>query len=162
MDTFVCRALVAFTHHISGFGMVHGDPESSDEAARLPRVPLDAIDYLVDGGKIEAPSDLLQLDHDGDGLPGGSVTAPGDLNELRAQYHDLAGKKAFNGWDADELTRRIAMFAGSELREHPGTGEPMDAIPAQLTSDGSYEGTASLAGDEGDGEIGQADEAPAS
>lgn len=69
-------------------------------------------------GSWEPSDDLSQLDHDGDGRPGGSVTATGDdLPALRARYKDLVGKNPFNGWGADELSRRIA-----EL-DHDGDGE---------------------------------------
>lgn len=51
------------------------------------------------------------LDHDGDGHPGGS-TAPsdpdGNLRALREHYEALAGKRVFNGWDADTLRSKIA------------------------------------------------------
>lgn len=54
-STVKCVALVAFTHFVAGYGMVHGDPDSSKEAARSPEIPEDAVEYLVDSGKIEAP-----------------------------------------------------------------------------------------------------------
>lgn len=69
-------------------------------------------------GAWEPVDALPQLDHDGDGHPGGSVTAQGDdLPALRARYKELAGKNPFNGWDAEELMKRIA-----EL-DHDGDGE---------------------------------------
>ena len=75
-------------------------------------------------GSWEPADDLPQLDHDGDGHPGGSVTAQGDdLPALRARYKELAGKNPFNGWNAKELTRRIA-----EL-DHDGDGDQSDEAP---------------------------------
>lgn len=50
------------------------------------------------------------LDHDGDGKKGGSKSADGDKDELarlRADYQEIVGKRPFNGWDTDELQRRI-------------------------------------------------------
>lgn len=55
MNTIKCLALVAFTHFVAGFGMVHGDPDSDDDKAKNPNVPEDAVEYLVESGKIEAP-----------------------------------------------------------------------------------------------------------
>ena len=105
------KALRAFTEFVSNFGMVHGDPEGSDERARFPSVPEDSALKLIAEGKIEALDGevlLPQLDHDGDGAPGGSVSATGDdLKALRALYRDALGKAPFNGWNADELRRRI-------------------------------------------------------
>lgn len=49
------------------------------------------------------------LDHDGDGKPGGSTKQTGnDVAELRKAYQAAFGKRPFNGWDAEELRRRIA------------------------------------------------------
>lgn len=31
-----------------------------------------------------------------------------DMTELRAEYQRVVGKKAFHGWDADELREKIA------------------------------------------------------
>jgi hypothetical protein len=92
--------------------------EGKVEAA-LPDFDASALRVNRGTGKIMTPvegvadgqfhqADLSQLDHDGDGTPGGSTTSPGDLKELRAQYEAVAGKRVFNGWDADELSRRIA------------------------------------------------------
>ena len=74
---------------------------------------------VADGTVQVAPSaigdDLDQLDHDGDGAPGGSISATGDLAELRAEYTAALGKKPFNGWDEDELRRRIAADDAEEI-----------------------------------------------
>ena len=138
-----CKAKRAFTRFVSGFGMVHGDPESSLVEATHPAIPATEVGDLVEGGLIEAPKgwaeemaeknetavadgavqaapsaigdDLDQLDHDGDGTPGGSISATGDLTELRAEYTAALGKKPFNGWDADELRRRIAAHDAEEI-----------------------------------------------
>jgi hypothetical protein len=55
VSTIKCVALAAFTHFAAGYGMVHGDPDSSDDKAKNPEVPEDVVEYLVDSGKIEAP-----------------------------------------------------------------------------------------------------------
>ncbi len=34
--------------------------------------------------------------------------ASGELTELRAKYQDVVGKKAYHGWDAEELAQKIA------------------------------------------------------
>lgn len=50
------------------------------------------------------------LDHDANGKKGGSKAPEGDAEEtarLRSEYQDLFGKRPFNGWDAEELQRRI-------------------------------------------------------
>lgn len=48
------------------------------------------------------------LNHDSDWRRGGSVFGGDDLKELRALYSRVVGKRAFAGWDAAELRRRIA------------------------------------------------------
>lgn len=50
------------------------------------------------------------LDHDHDGRKGGSVAAVSseDLTALRKAYAEKLGKRAFPGWGADELQRRMA------------------------------------------------------
>lgn len=39
-----------------------------------------------------------------------TVTAPpnDELTELRAKYQEVVGKKAYHGWDAEELAQKIA------------------------------------------------------
>jgi hypothetical protein len=52
------------------------------------------------------------LDHDRDGRLGGSPRpASEDLAPLRDEYERVVGRRAFNGWDAAELRRRIAESA---------------------------------------------------
>lgn len=58
-------------------------------------------------GHAEEIDPLPQLDHDGDGQSGGSISATGDLTALRAEYREALGKAPFNGWDADELRKRM-------------------------------------------------------
>lgn len=66
---------------------------------------------IPNGSALDEPAIISPLDHDHDGEPGGS-TAPadpdGDLNALRDHYEALAGKRVFNGWDADTLRAKIA------------------------------------------------------
>ena len=47
-------------------------------------------------------------DHDGDGKTGGSKAADEDLTALRREYQEKLGKRAFAGWDAAELRKRMA------------------------------------------------------
>lgn len=61
----------------------------------------------IEAGTAEEVDPLPQLDHDGDGQSGGSISATGDLAELRAEYRAALGKPPFNGWDADELRKRM-------------------------------------------------------
>jgi hypothetical protein len=54
------------------------------------------------------------LDHDGDGRKGGSKAGAGDdMQALRAEYQKVVGKRAFPGWDAAELKRRMAEAVAS-------------------------------------------------
>lgn len=48
-------------------------------------------------------------DHDDDGKKGGSKPAAGsdELTELRADYQEVFGKRAYHGWSADELQKKI-------------------------------------------------------
>lgn len=51
---------------------------------------------------------LPQLDHDANGKPGGSLKPEGaDLPALRIAYKEKFGKRAFPGWDAAEITKRM-------------------------------------------------------
>lgn len=112
MTLVKCKAVRVFTEFVSNFGMVHGNPEGSDERARFPMVPEAAVAKLAAEGKIETDAGdapLPQLDHDNNGAPGGSVSATGDdLKELRKLYKETIGKAPFNGWDAEKLRALIA------------------------------------------------------
>lgn len=59
METIACKALVAFTQFVPGYGQVHGDPESSDEAARNPKVPVHYVDLIAANGGVEAPEGFV-------------------------------------------------------------------------------------------------------
>lgn len=51
---------------------------------------------------------LTSFDHDGDGKPGGASKQAGeDLPALRIAYKEKFGKRAFPGWDAAEITKRM-------------------------------------------------------
>lgn len=52
-DTTQCKALRSFTQFVSGYGQVHGDPDSKDN--KKPDVPNSAIDLLVGEDKIAKP-----------------------------------------------------------------------------------------------------------
>ncbi|MDQ4421466.1 hypothetical protein OOT33_13645 [Sphingobium sp. DEHP117] len=117
MPLVKCKAIRVFTEFVSNFGMVHGNPEGSDEKARFPMVPEEAVAKLAAEGKVEPvdPDSLPQLDHDGDGHPGGSISATGDdIATLRKLYKDTIGKAPFNGWSAEELRKRIADAAPAD------------------------------------------------
>lgn len=38
-----------------------------------------------------------------------------DLTALRAEYQDVVGKRAYHGWDADELREKIAEAENDRL-----------------------------------------------
>lgn len=50
------------------------------------------------------------FDHDNNGAPGGSTSGGSgeDMTALRKEYTEKMGKRAFPGWDAAELRRRMA------------------------------------------------------
>lgn len=54
------------------------------------------------------------LGHDGDGRKGGSKSGGDDMQELRAEYQEVVGKRAFPGWDAAELKRRMKEASAPE------------------------------------------------
>lgn len=53
MSAINCTAIMAFTRFVSGYGMVHGDPDNKD--AKKPAIPEHAIARLVEDGLIKAP-----------------------------------------------------------------------------------------------------------
>lgn len=57
-------------------------------------------------------TDITQVepfDHDRNGTPGGSLKGTGDdLPALRIAYKEKFGKRAFPGWNAAEITKRMA------------------------------------------------------
>ncbi|MCZ7502031.1 hypothetical protein [Agrobacterium sp. ST15.13.015] len=55
------------------------------------------------------------------------AAAAASVAKLRADYKELVGKNAFNGWDAEELQKRIdAALAGNP--------QPQDPAPVAATS----------------------------
>lgn len=88
------RALSARTHFVPGHGQIHFDPDSKKEEVKFPKIPEDQVEILVERGWVK---DDVETDID-----------ESDLPALRSHYQSLAGKKAFGGWDADELKARIA------------------------------------------------------
>ena len=54
-DTTPCKALEPFSEFVFGYGVVHGDPDSTDKTAKTPEVPNHVIDRLVGRGYIVAP-----------------------------------------------------------------------------------------------------------
>lgn len=45
--------------------------------------------------------------------------APDETGLLREEYEKLLGKRAFNGWDASELRRRMAEYQRSDMEAAP-------------------------------------------
>lgn len=71
LETIKCTAKEAFTEYVSGHGMVHGDPNSSDKNARTPNVPIIAVERLVEAGSIAMPRGFKSASEDdaGDEAP---------------------------------------------------------------------------------------------
>lgn len=125
-DLVVVEALEAFTV-TREYGQFHGDPDS--ERNCICKVPSDAVDELVAAGKaslpdavdVDAKPNLPQLDHDGDGNPGGSTSGGNgdEIAALRARYQEIAGKKPFNGWSAEELEGKIANLEAARDADAP-------------------------------------------
>ena len=83
-----------------------GEIETSVHAMHLPLYRSIGYFQITETG--EKPAD--PLDHDGDGEKGGSLSVDGDkdvMSKLRADYQEIVGKRAFPGWDAAELQKRI-------------------------------------------------------
>ena len=74
----------------------------------------------IDGG-------VSQLDHDQNGSPDGSTAQAGDeLPALRDEYEKLAGKRVFNGWDADTVRAKIAELKASDDADQSGIDDAGD------------------------------------
>jgi hypothetical protein len=71
LETIKCTAKEAFTEYVSGHGMVHGDPNSSDKNARAPMVPLIVVERLAEAGSIAKPKGFTGASKDdaGDEAP---------------------------------------------------------------------------------------------
>lgn len=66
------------------------------------------LDEDMDDEVVSRKNHLLpQLDHDGNGEPGGSLKPAGDIVDLRATYKAKFGKRAFPGWNAEEIAARL-------------------------------------------------------
>jgi len=65
---------------------------------------LDAVEQALKATPTADP-----LDHDDDGKKGGSkaTEASPELTKARADYQEVVGKKAFNGWSVEELQAKI-------------------------------------------------------
>jgi hypothetical protein len=82
------------------------EPEAAQIAAEAVR--------QVNDNRLMAsePGYLTQPAHDGGRKPGGSLKQPDDdLPALRIAYKEKFGKKAFGGWDAAEITKRMEAAA---------------------------------------------------
>ncbi len=64
LETIKCTAKEAFTEYVSGHGMVHGDPNSSDKNARAPMVPLIVVERLAEAGSIAMPKGFTGASED--------------------------------------------------------------------------------------------------
>jgi hypothetical protein len=65
-----CLALATFTQFITGYGQVHGDPDSTDERAREPMIPDFAVNFLLGAGKIAVE------EHDAPAAPVAAASKP--------------------------------------------------------------------------------------
>lgn len=96
-----------------GFPAWRYGPNGEESIFTTPeQVPVGWADHPSAFADKKPAPEAKAFDHDGDGKPGGSVAPEptDDLKTLRASYRELTGKKPFPGWDADELTKRIAAF----------------------------------------------------
>lgn len=68
------------------------------------------------------------------------------LDKLRKDYEDLFGKKAFNGWKADQLQAKIdAKLNGGDDDDEETAGEPVaEARASVATSSDPYPSQADL------------------
>lgn len=58
-ETVKCVAIACFTQFVPEYGMIHGDPDSSDKKAKEPIVPDHVIARLVENGFIKAPKGFV-------------------------------------------------------------------------------------------------------
>ncbi|MXP24816.1 hypothetical protein GRI39_01985 [Altererythrobacter indicus] len=151
METRRVRALRAKTEFVPGFGQVHFNPDSKNEAVRLPRVPVSAIPRMVelgyvsddiDGQAANAPAPSSPPDRaseaKGEGETGKAEDVSGeaeDISALRAQYKEVTGSRPFNGWDTEELLKRISEAKGEgetgKAEDVSGEAEDISALRAQ-------------------------------
>ncbi|MCH2220010.1 MAG: hypothetical protein MK097_06765 [Dechloromonas sp.] len=126
MTEFVkCKALVACTEFVAGYGMVHMNPDDPDHA--VVDIPAKAVARLVNDERIMVLDD--PLDHDDDGKAGGSKAQTGDdVAALRAEYKARTGKNPFPGWNADVLRERIAS-APAKTEDGKAGGDTEDKAP---------------------------------
>lgn len=87
-ETVKCKALVAFTHFVSGYGMVHGDPDSSDKAANSPEVPVDEVAGFVAREQVKAPKGFLEDRDDA------AAAEAAEVAEVEAQGRESDAAKA--------------------------------------------------------------------
>lgn len=115
MTEFVkCKALVACTEFVAGYGMVHMNPDDPDHA--VVDIPAQAVARLVLDERIEVLDN--PLDHDHDGRSGGSVSQTGDdIAALRAEYKARVGRSPHHTWDAAKLREKIDATPAKEAVE---------------------------------------------
>lgn len=58
-EVIKCKALMEFSRYVTGHGVVHGDPDSSDKAAKNPGIPAHKIAEFAEDGLIQAPKGYL-------------------------------------------------------------------------------------------------------
>lgn len=56
------EAIVEFTRYVDGYGMVVGSPDSTDEAAKYPMVPLHVLETFQRDGLIAGSPPAPQAD----------------------------------------------------------------------------------------------------
>lgn len=88
VETVKCKALVAFTHFVSGYGMVHGDPDSTDKAATNPEVPVDEVAGFVTREQVKTPKGFLEDREDA------AATEAAEVAEVEAQVREEDAAKA--------------------------------------------------------------------
>lgn len=65
METVKCKALQPFSHFVSGYGIVHGNPDDANpdkrarDRARNPEVPVISIAAMAEDGLIQPPKDFV-------------------------------------------------------------------------------------------------------
>lgn len=147
MNEFVkCKALVACTEFVAGYGMVHMNPDDPDHAE--PNIPAQAVARLVKDERVEVLGD--PLGHD-DGAPGGSNEhePPALKGKNKAELLEIA---AAEGAEIEDGATNPDIIAAIELkREAVANG---DEGGSDAGDDAGAEGEANAGETDGAGERG--------
>jgi len=139
-----CKALVACTEFVAGFGQVHMNPDDPDHAE--VEIPAEAVARLVDDERVVVIDGSLDpLDHDGDGNPGGSL--PGEQSTAaKGQRAKAAGKAP-----AKRKSRKPKAKADAETPAptSPAPTEANDETPAPNAEPPATEGEGAPAATDG-------------